>query len=150
MKYSFITMIGCTLLAAFTSCSSCGLEGSRIENRGLIIRNFSLPECAIPTMPLPDELVIASDSAVQYYFPGSESCALGVDFEFETLLRYTSKGTCNVRFIREVRANNRGGFTYQKNIEECGNCQLGSFDEGWVVAEIQGSDDLLTFTTIRN
>ncbi|MGB0176891.1 MAG: hypothetical protein ACPF9D_06980 [Owenweeksia sp.] len=149
MKLTHFTLL--LLTFAFVSgCSSCKSEGKPSENRGLIIKSFSLPECAGTPQNLPDELVINNDSTLLFYFPESSSCEWPIDLENVTLLRYPSSGKCNVQIIREVKTDNKGGYVYQKSISECGNCALSTYDEGWVIADVDDDEAGFTFRTIRN
>ncbi|HAD96455.1 MAG TPA: hypothetical protein DCG19_03555 [Cryomorphaceae bacterium] len=137
-------------LTILNSCSTCGNEGEPTENRGLIIRSVFIPQCASRLRALPDELVINNDSTLAYYFSMDPGCAWEVDLENETLLRYPSQGQCDVKLVREVKKDGEGGYIYQKTIDECGDCNLGVYDEGWVLVEIKGDAAQFKFRTIRN
>ena len=137
-------------LTTLHGCSTCGNEGEPTENRGLIIRSISMPQCASKIKPLPDELVITNDSTLNYYFSMAEGCTWGVDLEQETLLRYPSSGQCGVKLIREVKTDGEGGYIYRKTIDECGDCNLGVYDEGWVVVEVKDDNARFQFRTIRS
>ncbi len=149
MKFLHLSL-SILILGVLSACSTCENDGDLFENRGLIIRSTFAPDCAKRINPVPDELVVRSDSALSFYYSGGTSCNWKIDFEQETLLRYTSNGQCNVQVIREVRSNGESTYLYQKNINECGDCNLGTFDEGWVVVDINDEDAEFKFRTIRN
>ncbi len=136
-------------IAFLQACSNCMNNEELFENRGLIVRSFSLPDCVSRGHKLPDELVITNDSAFAFYFPESINCDLGVDLSEQALLRYPSTGTCNVMVIREVTTKERGSYLYRKTVKECGDCALSAYDEGWVLVDIPEKAPVVSFSTVR-